>query len=115
MKKPKIIHIPIKKGELVDMNAALEKHGIPPSNIGIKALGTTDHELKVIGPISDRQAGRLRGWYDMVIIYPTCDDCAKKIEDEDKDAYMSRITKRGVSQYCGECAKKRDLRAGGDW
>jgi len=112
MKKPKLIRIPVKKGEVVDMNAALKRHGIEPSEVGVKALGTMNHELKVIGPISDRQAGRLRGWYDMVIIYPTCDDCAARIEDDDKDAYMSEITKKGVSQYCGKCAKKRDLKPG---
>lgn len=109
MKRHKVIRVPIKKGERVDMNAALEKHGITPSDIGIAALGMGDTTLKIVGPISDREAGRLRGWYDMVIIYPTCDDCATKIEDDDPDAYMSKITDKGVSQYCGLCARKRGL------
>lgn len=109
MAKSKIIEQKIKKGDVIDINALLKKNGIATGEIGVKALGTGDATIRILGPVTDREAERRRKageYYDMEIIIGTCDDCAEELKDE-RDVHYSEINvKTGITQLCGKCWKK---------
>lgn len=110
MARSKVIKQKIKKGEMIDINALLKKNGIATGEIGVKALGTQNHTIRILGPVTDREAERRRlagEHYDMEILIATCDDCAKEIERDDDIHFSDIDVKTGISQWCGKCWVKR--------
>lgn len=110
MAKPKVIKQKIKKGDVIDINALLKKNGIATGEIGVKALGTCDNVIRILGPVTDRESERRRKageYYDMEILIATCDDCAEELKDERDTHYSGINMKTGITQLCGKCWVKR--------
>lgn len=108
-RKPKIVRYRLRKGEVLDVDALLEKHGFPRGAIRTSAIGTHDQTLRFVHA-TDRELAKLEAAgerFDAAVIDATCDDCAKVIEADD-DIHFSEIhIEKGIRQWCTACFDKR--------